>query len=65
MIEQSNHGDLAKDLLWGVKPIAAEIGRSERAVYHLLSTGQLPAKLVGGRWMASREKLRRHLLGDA
>jgi hypothetical protein len=53
---------LAKDLLWGVKAIADDIGRSERQAYHMLATGQLPAKQVGGRWLASREKLRRHLL---
>jgi hypothetical protein len=58
-------GDLAKDLIWGTKAIAAEIGRSERQAYHMLASGNLPARLVGGRWMASREKLRRHLLGDA
>ena len=44
---------LAGDLLWGVKGIAVEIDRTERQTYHLLTTGQLPAQLVGGRWVAS------------
>ena len=49
---------LAGDLLWGVKGIAVEIDRTERQTYHLLTTGQLPAQLVGGRWVASRSGLR-------
>ena len=49
---------ISADLLWGVKPIAIEIGRTERQTYHMLVTGQLPAQLVGGRWVASRSGLR-------
>ncbi|MHC1547777.1 DNA-binding protein [Phyllobacterium sp. K27] len=45
------------DLLWEVSEIAKLIGRSERQTFHLLSTGQLPAKKVGGRWVAERSKL--------
>jgi hypothetical protein len=49
---------LGGDLLWGVKGIAAEIDRTERQTYHMLVTGQLPAQLIGGRWVASRSGLR-------
>ena len=55
----ASHG-LAGDLIWGVKAIAIETGRTERQAYHLLATRQLPAQLVGGRWVASRSGLRRH-----
>ena len=48
----------ALPLLWGVKEIAAYIGRPQRATYHLLDQGRLPAKVVGGRWCASRDNLR-------
>jgi hypothetical protein len=51
---------LAGDLIWGVKAIAIETDRTERQAYHLLATRQLPAQLVGGRWVASRSGLRRH-----
>jgi len=46
------------DLLWGVKAIAKPIKRTERQTFHMLTRGELPAKKVGGRWVASRKKLR-------
>lgn len=46
-------------LVWGIKEIAAEIGRTPRQTYTMLVGGSLPAKLVGRRWCASREELRR------
>ncbi|MGO4437957.1 DNA-binding protein [Rhizobium sp. RAF56] len=45
------------DLIWEVSEIAKTIGRTERQTFHLLSSGQLPAKKVGGRWVAERGKL--------
>ncbi len=51
--------DLATDLVWEVKPIAEAIGRTPRQAYHLLETGRLPARKVGGRWCASRSGLRK------
>ena len=53
------------DLVWGVEEIASAIGREERATYHLLSRGELPARKVGGRWVASKRKLHAFLIGDA
>jgi hypothetical protein len=52
------------DILWGADAIAAEIRRDRSATFHLLSAGALPAKKVGGRWVASRAKLREFLLGE-
>jgi hypothetical protein len=49
---------LSSDLIWGVKPISTVIGRTERQTYHMLVTGQLPARRIGGRWFASRSGLR-------
>lgn len=51
------------DLAWGVGEIAAVVERDERATYHLLATGQLPAKKVGGKWVASKARLRAFLTG--
>ncbi|WP_411755828.1 DNA-binding protein [Sinorhizobium meliloti] len=45
------------DLLWEVEEIAKVIGRTPRQTFHMLKTGQLPAKKVGGRWVAERGKL--------
>jgi hypothetical protein len=56
-VVQSN--DLGNDLLWGVDPIAKEINRSRRQAFHLISTGKLPVKKVGGRYCASRTGLRK------
>lgn len=57
--------ELHKDLIWEVTEIAKLIGRNERQTFHLLNSGQLPAKKVGGRWVASRQKLIAFFLGDA
>jgi hypothetical protein len=45
------------DLIWGAEEIAKLIGRSTRATFHMLDNGELPAKKVGGRWVAERSKL--------
>jgi hypothetical protein len=49
---------LKDDILWGVKAISEEIGRTERQAFYLLETGQLPAKKTGGRWWSTRTALR-------
>ena len=54
----------APDLVWGATAIAKVIGRSERSTFHLLEQQLLPAKRVGGRWVASRAKLIDALTGD-
>jgi hypothetical protein len=46
------------DLLWGSDAIAQAIGRKPRITGYLLEKGFIPAKKVGGRWCASRQKLR-------
>jgi len=55
---------LNADLCWGASNIAKEIGRTREATFHLLASGELPAKKVGGRWCASRRRLRALLLDD-
>ena len=53
------------DLVWGAAAIAALIGKTQRATFHMLEKKQLPAKKIGGQWAASREALRRHFEGEA
>jgi hypothetical protein len=60
----NDDGDAPADVLWGCARIAKVIGRSERSVFHLLENGLLPAKKVGGRWVASRRKLLDALTGN-
>lgn len=43
--------------IWGAKNIAERIGITERAAFNMLSRGQLPAKRVGGRWVAHIDEL--------
>jgi len=50
--------------IWGAAAIGRIIGRSERTVFHMLETGLLPARRVGRRWVASREKLIAYLTED-
>ena len=47
------------DLIWGAQAIAKEIDRTPRQVFHLLHSGTLPAKRVGGRWCIDRSALRK------
>jgi hypothetical protein len=56
--------DEAHDLLWGVPAIAAVINKPERSTYPLPERGDLPARKVRGRWVASRRKLLAALIGD-
>jgi hypothetical protein len=51
---------LRDDLIWGIRGIAAEIGKSERQAFHLVDTGAIPASKIGGRIVASRARLREH-----
>ena len=51
---------LSDDLIWGIRGIAKEIGKSERQAFHLIDTGKIPAAKVGGRIVASRSRLRAH-----
>ena len=57
--------DAPLDRVWEVTEIAKLIGRTERQTFHLLKSGQLPAKKVGGRWVAERGKLLRFFMDDA
>jgi hypothetical protein len=53
------------DLVWGCKAIASVIGRTERATFHMLEKGELPARQVGQRWVTSRKQLMEHFgIGD-
>jgi len=48
------------DLVWGAKAIAKVLGVTERACFHMLEKGDLPAaRQVGQRWVASRKALER------
>jgi hypothetical protein len=52
------------NLVWGARDIARVLGRSERSTFHLLESGHLPARRVGGRWVVSRKKLLTAINGD-
>lgn len=53
------------DLVWEVEEIARVIGRTKRQTFHILYKGELPAKKVGGRWVAERSKLIKFFMEDA
>ncbi len=53
------------ELIWGADEIAKVIGRSARVTFHLLTTGAIPAKKVGGRWVAERGALTRFFMDPA
>ena len=53
------------DLIWGGEEIAKLIGRSPRATFGMLEKGELPAKKVGSRWVAERNRLVAFFTGEA
>lgn len=53
------------DLIWGAEAIAKVIGRTTRVTFHLLTSGDIPAKKVGDRWVAERSKLVAFFTEDA
>lgn len=52
------------DIVWGLEAIAKDIDRTVRQTHYMLSTGKLPARQIGNRWVASRRKLRNALIGE-
>ena len=55
----------ALDLVWEVAAIAKVIGRTPRQTFGMLEKGLLPARKVGGRWVAERGKLASFFLETA
>ncbi len=53
------------DIVWGAAAIGRFIGKNRRMTFHLLENGFIPARKVGGTWVASRENLRRFMLNVA
>ena len=43
--------------LWGCRAIAATIGKTQRATFHLLERGEIPARKIGNQWVADRDAL--------
>jgi hypothetical protein len=52
---------LSDDLMIGVKPIAEFTGQSERRIFYMLSSGQLPGFKLGNKWAARKSTLERHI----
>lgn len=65
MTIENSKSDEGLDLVWGLKAIAKLIRRTERQAYYMASEGKIPAKQVGGRWVASRQKLIAFFMDDA
>ena len=51
------------DLVWGVAGIAQVIGRTVRQTEEALYKGELPARKINNRWVASLTRLREHFEG--
>lgn len=55
----------AVDVIWGIEDISQAIGQSFAATAYMLKKGHIPARKVGERWVASRQKLIDFFAGDA
>jgi hypothetical protein len=53
--------ELSTDLLRGLRAVAAFIGESENVTYWLIRTKRLPAGKLGGKIIASKTQLTRHI----
>jgi len=53
------------DLVWGAAEIARVINRDRSATYYMLSKGELPARKIAGRFVASKRRLLAFLSGEA
>ena len=60
----SHTTDDSLDILRGAERIGAYLGLNVRQAFHLLEKGELPAKKIGGRWVTTKQQLRRLVLGD-
>ena len=47
------------DVLRGAKRIGAFIGLNVRQAFYALEKGELPAKKICGRWVSTKQQLRR------
>ncbi|PJR16818.1 hypothetical protein [Sinorhizobium meliloti] len=65
MMKTEKNSSDSMNLIWGAAEIAKLIGRSQRATFHMLDSGELPAKKVGGRWVAERGTLVRFFMETA
>jgi hypothetical protein len=62
-MDNPNSTPHSQPFLWGCKAIAAFIGKSPRATFHMLERGDLPARKCGGQWVADRDVLLNFLRG--
>jgi hypothetical protein len=49
-MSSQHHCEKSDEVIWGVRAIAREINRDERAAAHLLRKGLPGAKRIGGKW---------------
>ena len=49
--------ELADDILIGVTAISRYVGKTERAVYHLIYNGQMPCFKIGAKIHARKSQL--------
>jgi len=46
--------------LWGADAIGRTIGKTAKSTYHMLESGRLPARKIGGLWVVRRVDLEKH-----
>lgn len=69
MIEHKSNVDIGNksDAIWGMEGHAKILGCNKRRAHYLLSSGALKeagSRLVGGRWLGSRQKLEAFIRGE-
>ena len=62
--QAADDGPVKLDLIWGEAAVGRVCNLSPRQAFYALETGSIPAKKVGGRWVAERGQLLSFFLGS-
>jgi hypothetical protein len=62
--DQSAQPTLGDDLVWGARGVAKELKISERKAFYMIERHQIPVRHIGKLIVASKSKLREHLVEE-
>lgn len=60
--QSTSNEPIPLNIQYGIKSLAKFIRRTERQTYHLVTTGQIPAKQIGVTWTWNPDRVREKLM---
>jgi excisionase family DNA binding protein len=55
--------DILDQPVWNADEMAKVLGRTKRQVFHMLHSGHIDASRIGGRWVSTRRRLLKNIVG--